>query len=108
MSEKGVFEYLSDVYELNQICMEMGDPDLTEAMDMIIKLSNKPQVPIAAVAPLIVQMQAWSAVFKMKGKYFMMFQKEGDSTKKKKTYLSMSECLSSVSDSLKYIVRATS
>lgn len=106
MEESGPLEYLNGVYELNEICRQMGDDDLSDAMNMIIKLVAKPDVPAKAAAPLVVQMQAWAASFRMKAKYWMIYNKEGDAAKKKNTYLTMADSLNSLCDSLKYLCKA--
>jgi hypothetical protein len=103
---KGPYEYVGSVYELNQMCVEMGDDDLTDALDTVIKLISKPDVPPKAVTPIIVKLQAQAVKFKMQAKWFMLFQKEGDAAKKKNVYLSMSEALKDLVDSLKYLAKA--
>lgn len=105
MSENGPYEFIGSVYELNQMCIELGDDDLTDALDTVIKLIAKPDVPTKAVAPLIVKLQAQAVKFKMQAKWYMLYNKEGDSAKKKNTYLSMSEALKDLVDSLKYLAR---
>lgn len=101
----GPYEYLSTVYELNETSLELSDPDLSQALDMVIKLIAKPDVPVKAVAPLIVQLQAMAVKFKMQAKYYMIINKEGEAGKKKNIYLSMSEALKDLVDSLKYLAK---
>jgi hypothetical protein len=101
MSDSGPFEYLNTVYELNQLCIAMGDDDLSDAIDTVIKLISKPDVPSKAVSPLIVKLQAQSVRFKMQAKYLMLFVKEGDSA------MSMAEALKDLCDALKYLAKMT-
>jgi hypothetical protein len=105
-TEKGPYEYIGSVYELNQMSIELGDDDLTEALDTVIKLISKPDVPTKAVAPLIVKLQAQSVKFRMQAKYYMLINKEGDAAKKKNVYMSISEALKELVDSLKYLAKA--
>jgi hypothetical protein len=104
--DNGPYEYLSQVYELHETALEFSDPDLSQALDMVIKLISKPDVPVKTVAPLIVQLQAMAVKFKMQAKYYMLINKEGEAAKKKNIYLSMAEALKDLVDSLKYLVRA--
>lgn len=101
----GPYEYIGSVYELQQTCIELNDDDLTDALDTVIKLINKPDVPAKAVAPLIVKLQAMAVKFKMQAKYYMLINKEGEAAKKKNIYLSMAEALKDLVDSLKYLAK---
>jgi hypothetical protein len=105
MSEKGPYEFIGTVFELQQTCVEMNDDDLTDALDTVVKLIAKPDVPTKAVAPLIVKLQAQAVKFKMQAKYYMLINKEGEAAKKKNVYLSMSEALKDLVDSLKYLAK---
>ncbi len=100
------FEQLSKVSELNELAGELTDPAVDEALSLIIKLTAKPDVPIRTAAPLIVQLTALSAQFKLQGKYYMLYSKEKENMAKKNTYLSLSESLQCLADSLKYLLRA--
>jgi hypothetical protein len=102
----GPYEHLSKVFELNETSLELQDPDLSQALDIVIKLISKPDVPPKTVAPLIVQLQAMAVKFKMQAKYYMLINKEGEAAKKKNVYLSMAEALKDLVDALKYLVRA--
>src|SRR5690349_4293567 len=101
----GPYEYLSTVYELNETALEIQDDDLSDALDSVIKLIAKPDVPVKAVAPLIVKLQAQAVKFKMQAKYYMLINKEGEAAKKKNIYLSMAEALKDLVDSLKYLAK---
>jgi hypothetical protein len=105
MTDKGPYEYIGSVYELNQMCIDMGDDDLTDALDTVIKLIAKPDVPAKSVTPVIVKLQAQAVKFKMQAKYYMLINKEGDAAKKKNVYLSMAEALKDLVDSLKYLAK---
>lgn len=106
MSENGPYEFIGTVYELNELCKDMGDDDLTDALDTVIKLISKPDVPAKAVTPVIVKLQAQAVTFRMKAKYFMLIQKEGSAAKKKNVYLTMADALKDLVDSLKYLAKA--
>jgi hypothetical protein len=101
----GPYEYLSTVYELNQTSIEMQDDDLSQALDTVVKLIAKPDMPPQVATKLIVQLQAQAVKFKMQAKYYMLINKEGEAAKKKNIYLSMSEALKDLVDSLKYLAK---
>jgi hypothetical protein len=105
MSEKGPYEYIGSVYELNEIAREMGDDDLTDALDTVIKIISKPDIPPKAATAAVVKLQAYAVAFKMKAKYYMLINKEGEAAKKKNIYLSMAEALKDLVDSLKYLAK---
>lgn len=105
MSDKGPLEHIGTVYELNEIAREMGDDDLTRALDTVIKIIAKPDIPPQAATRAVVQLQAYALEFKMKAKYYMIFNKEGEAAKRKNIYLSMAEALKDLVDSLKYLAK---
>lgn len=105
MSERGPYEYLATVYELNETAIELQDPDLSEALNTVVKLISKPDIPAQVATILIVKLQAMAVKFKMQAKYYMLLNKEGDAAKKKNIYLSLAEALKDLVDSLKYLAR---
>lgn len=99
-----------EVAELNEIAEFMRDDNLTNALAQIIEIYGKENPPpLKDALTLIVKLQAYSATFKMQGKYYMLLgAQEPDSSKKKNVYLSVSESLDKLVDSLKYVVRVSS
>lgn len=106
MSETGPYEYLNAVFELNEIARDMGDEDLTAALNTVVKIIAKPDISPQAATKVVVQLQAYAVSFKMKAKYYMLINKEGSAAKKKNIYLSMAEALKDLVDSLKYLAKA--
>jgi hypothetical protein len=100
---KGVLEYLSTVTELNDLSSQMQDPKLDQALELIIKLTIQPQVPINKIATTIVLARALSAEFKLKAKHYMIFDKT--EAAKKNVYFSVAEELNGLADALKYLIR---
>ena len=98
---KTPLEYINTITEINDIHEFMMDEVLDEAMNTVIKLIAKPDVPLVKVGSLIVQMQAWSALFQLKGKFYMTMQK-GESIKKN-IYFTASEQLDKLAQALKYL-----
>jgi hypothetical protein len=103
--ENNIFEQISEITEFNELSKYMNDPDLDEALSLVIKLIIKPDVPSAKAPELIVRLQALSAKFTMQKRYYMTFEKGTDASIKKNTYASISDAIDKVVDSLKYIAR---
>ena len=105
MAETTVLEYISQVTELNDMSEYMQDKDLDIALDLIIKLISKPDVPAASAPALIVKLQAISAKLAVMARYYTTFEKGGENSKKKNTYYTVSEAVDKLVDSLKYSAR---
>jgi hypothetical protein len=56
---------LETIKELNDLNEYIKDEDLTEALNIILKLIAKPDIPAIALGPTIVKLQAISAKLKM-------------------------------------------
>jgi len=100
-----IIESISEITEFNDLSEFMNDKDLDSALDLIIKLITKPDVPSAKAPALIVQLQAISAKFAMQARYYTTFEKGGDSSKKKNTYYTAADSIDKLVDALKYTAR---
>ena len=105
MTENNIFESISEVSEFNELSKYIKDPDLDEALAIVIKLIARPDVPAGKAPELIVRLQALSAKFAMLKRYYMTFEKGPEASMKKNTYASIAEAIDKVVDSLKYIAR---
>ena len=105
MMENNIFESISEVSEFNQLSKYMQDPDLDEALALVIKLIVKPDVPAAKAPELIVRLQAMSAKFSMQKRYYMTFEKGTEASLKKNTYASASDAIDKLVAALKYCVK---
>jgi hypothetical protein len=103
--ETNIIEQIGEVTEFNELSKHMNDPDLDEALSLVIKLIVKPDVPAAKAPELIVKLQSLSAKFAMQKRYYMTFEKGSEASMKKNTYASAAEAIDKVVDSLKYIAR---
>ena len=83
MTDKPVIELISELTEFNDMKSYMNDPDLDYALDLIIKLIAKPDVPSTKAPDLIVKMQALAAKFAIMSRYYTTFEKGGENSKKK-------------------------
>lgn len=100
-----VLEHISKVTEFNDMSEYMQDKDLDLALDLIIKLISKPDVPAGTAPSLIVKLQAVSAKLAMQARYYTTFEKGGENSKKKNTYYTAAEAIDKLVDALKYSAR---
>ncbi|MEY4331355.1 MAG: hypothetical protein RLZZ196_93 [Bacteroidota bacterium] len=105
MAEETVLEQLSKITEFNDMSEYMQDKDLDQALELIIKLISKPDVPPSAAPSLIVKLQSISAKLSIQARYYTTFQKGGENSKKKNTYYTASEAIDKLVDALKYSAR---
>jgi hypothetical protein len=80
----------------------MNDPDLDTALELMIKLIAKPDVPAAKAPELIVKLQSLSAKFSMLARYYTTFEKGGDAAKRKNVYYTASDSIDKLVDAVKY------
>ena len=80
----------------------MKDKDLDDALELVIKLIMKPDVPSTKAPDLIVRLQALSTKFAVLARYYTTFEKGVDASKKKNVYYTVSDAINKLVDSLKY------
>lgn len=105
---KSPLEYLTEVEEIFNASGFMKDEDLSKAMGMVIKLTTDEAVsnmPAKRATNLVVQLEAWAAMFKLKGRSLMLLPIGEDPAKRKGFYLSISDSLQRLADALKYSTR---
>ena len=100
-----MIDSISELTEFNDLKQHMQDKDLDDALDLIIKLIMKPDVPSIKAPELIVKLQAISAKFSMLKRYYMSFEKGTDAANKKNTYATASDSIDKLVDALKYSAR---
>jgi hypothetical protein len=100
-----ILEQISQITEFNDLSEFMDDKDLDTALELIIRLITKPDVPSTKAPALIVQLQAISAKFAMLSRYYTTFEKGGDASKKKNTYYTINDAIDKLVDALKYTAR---
>ena len=105
MTDKPMIDLISEITEFNDMKEFMGDPDLDYALDLIIKLIAKPDVPSSKAPDLIIKMQALSAKFEMLSRFYTTFEKGGENAKKKNVYYTAEEAINRLVDALKYSAR---
>ena len=105
MTEKPMIDIISEITEFNDMKEYMNDPDLDYALDLIIKLIAKPDVPSSKAPDLIIKMQALGAKFAMLSRFYTTFEKGGENAKKKNVYYTAEEAINRLVDALKYSAR---
>ena len=105
VESKNIIEQISEVTEFNDMSEFMQDKDLDIALDLIIKLISKPDVPSTAAPGLIVKLQAISAKLAIQARYYTTFEKGGENSKKKNVYFTAEEAINRLVDALKYSAR---
>lgn len=108
MTEQTPLELISAITEFNDLHEFMNDDDLDRAMDIVIKLIAKPDVPVSYATRLIVELQAMSAKFAMMAAYYATIAKDRAGTvnnNKKNIYYSTKEAIDKLVDSLKYAAK---
>jgi len=99
---------ISEITEFNDLNEFMKDEQLDRAMDLIIKLLAKPDVPVSYATRLIVELQALSTKFAMLATYYATIGKDRAGTPnnhKKNIYYSTKEAIDKLVDSLKYAAK---
>lgn len=97
-----IIELVSEITEINEISEFMQDKDLDKAMELIVKLIAKPDVPSAKAPELIISLQALSTKFAVLARYYTSFEKGVDASKKKNIYYTMNAAIDKLCDALKY------
>lgn len=104
-SLKSYFQMVSDIYELNELHKDVKDDLVDEALALVIKLTAKPDVPVSAIAPLILQLECIALQLKLKAKYYMLYEKTTEGTRKKNIMLTLAEGLQRLADATKYLLK---
>ena len=95
-------ELISKITEFNDMSEYMNDPDLDTALEMIIKLITKPDIPSTKAPVLIVQLQAISAKFAMQARFYTSLSKDSN---RKNIYYTAADTVDKLVDALKYSAR---
>lgn len=103
MAEQTTAEVLNETYELLEVANYLDDPQVTEALMLIVKLMNQPDVPPQKAGPLIVRVEAMSAKFKTMAVYHTHINK-ADRQKKNVLY-SLAQSMAQLSSALKYLLK---
>lgn len=100
-------DLLSSVEEFLKLSEVMNDPELDEAMEFVVKLIQKPDIPGPVAIRSIVKLEALAAKFAFAQSFYKTFGKSGTSERyKKDVYYTARDSIERLVDALKYIARA--
>lgn len=106
MEDKTTLELVSMVTELNDTHNFMHDEDLDEAMAILIRLKMNPNLKPTTAQKLIVELQAYAAMFAFKATYYATIGKAGsDESHKKNIYYTAKEAINLLVNSLKFTAK---
>lgn len=105
---ENMIEVINQISEFNDIHDFIKDPDIDEALAIVIKIMSKPDVPPTQAVVLIAKLQAMSAKFGILATYYSTLGKGSTGSPnnlKKNIYYTMKDSLDKLVDSLKYVAR---
>lgn len=97
---------VSEITEFNDLSEFMQDEQLDRALDIVVKLMVRKDVPTAKAIPLIIELQALSTKFAVMGKVYETIKAgpaKSEAAHKKNLYKNMNAALDKLVDALKYI-----
>lgn len=106
--DKSILEYISNVDEFIQLADFMQDDQLEWALDMVVKLQMKPDIPPKVAIQLIVQLQAIASKCSVQAGYYknIISPKAGSPEYKKKGMLyTLADAIENLVAALKYICK---
>jgi hypothetical protein len=105
---ENTIDLINTVSEFTDIHEFLKDPEVDEALAMIVKIMAKPDVPPTQAVVLIAKLQAMSAKFGILATYYSTIAKGPSGSQnalKKNVYYTMKDSLDKLVDSLKYVAR---
>ena len=105
---ESTLEFVNQVTEFNDLHEFMNDPELDEALALIVKIMMKPDIPSVQAVALIGKLQAMSAKFAVLATYYTTIAKGPSGSvnnTKKNVYYTMKESIDKIVDALKYLAR---
>lgn len=94
---------LEHVKELNHLSQQINDEDLDTALNILLKLIGKPDMPPQVIGPTIVQLQAIAAKLRIMAAVETHIYKQ-DRARKNLLYTT-SDSIDSLVQALKYLLR---
>jgi hypothetical protein len=108
MAREDTLSLVSSIDEFMELHDFMSDPDLDEALSIVVKLMANPEVPSVKAVPLIVRLQAIAAKLSIQAAIYTTIKKGPSGSPnmhKKNVYYSTAEALNKIVDALKYSAR---
>lgn len=106
INKEDLTELIVQVQEVNSISEKLMDDDINQTLGWVIRLINRPDVSVQTATPLIVKMEAYSVLFKLKAKNYIFIDKsDSEARLKKEFFMTLSESCSALAGALKYTTR---
>jgi len=100
-------DLISSITEFSKLSEALNDRELDEALELVVRLIEKPDIPPAIAVKTIVKLEAIAAKFAFAQSYYKTFGKSGTQERyKKDVYYTAREAIERLVDALKYIARA--
>lgn len=102
-------ELVSKITEFNDLHTFMDDAEVDKALELVVKLLMRPEVPSTKAPALIVELQALSTKFAILAAYYATIASgpsRSDAAHKKNLYFSIKEAINKLVDSLKYAAKS--
>lgn len=101
-----LMDLLEEVQEINTVSEFMKDDDVNQVLAQCVKIVSKPDIPPQVASVLIVKMSAMCMLFRVKAKNYMLLEKDApNASQKKNFYMTISDSLQELINSLKYVTR---
>lgn len=101
-------QYLSNIQDLVDLADFVDDDRLRNAMDKMVKIMYKPEIPHAKIGAMITEFTVWGNIFAAEAATYMTIKKAKAGTEnnyKKNIYFTMSEECHKLAAALKYQAR---
>jgi len=106
--DKSVLEYISEVDEILEVSKFIGNEQVDQALDTIVKIMHKPDIPPNAAAKLIVQLQAIASMCAIQASVYKNLKAGKAGSREyqlKNLYYSLEKAISELVAALKYLCR---
>lgn len=101
--------YVSRIDEIFQVNKFLDDESVEDALNDLVKLTVKPEIPDAVVRKLIVKLSALSGTFAMRATYYSTLSKGktgSDEFNKKQIYYTLAKVFEDLVGALKYMAKS--
>lgn len=106
--DSSIYEYISKVDELLKISEFVGSEQVDMALDMLVKVISKPDIPPIVAAKAIVQLQAVSSMCALQASYYKNINPGKAGSKEytlKNVYFSLAQALADLCQAMKYLCK---
>lgn len=103
-----ILKYISQIDEILEVATFLDDEKVSEALDDLVKLTVKSDVPDAVTRNLIVKLQAMAGTFAIRATYYSTMKKGrsgSDEFNKKQLYYTLSDVFNQMVNALKYAAK---